>query len=693
MSEHLIEREILHGHFFCGLGGGARGFNKGEARVGNTIARFRCVGGIDVDAASIRDFEQLAGVPGTVMDLFSAEQYQAFHGREPPAHWRPAGTADIHRAFNHERPHIVFLSAPCKGFSGLLAETTSKSAKYQALNELTLRGVWLMLEAYADDPVELIVFENVPRIMTRGRPLLDQITALFRHFGYAVAETTHDCGEIGGLAQSRKRFLLVARHASKVPPFLYEPPKRTLRGVGEVLDRMWLPGDVRGGPMHRVPSLQWKTWVRLAFVEAGSDWRSLNKLTIEDGVLRDFGILPEPELRSAALGVVPWQDSAGAVIGESFPTNGKFAVADPRTPEFHHGFLGVRDWSQPTGVVAARAGPTNGAHAVADPRPGYDHEYAQLGVGEWDQPSSVIINVKSPGQGRYAVADPRIGQDGPRFSNVYRITPWAAVAPAVTSAKGGLAAVADPRPSQREDYKQTKYRVTGMNEAAGTVIAASTTGNGGYAVADPRATWGPGSHTNKLKVIEYGEPAVTVTGTDRIGSGAMSVADPRPEAMREGRDIYVTQGHYGVVPWSDPARAVTAAGQIDNGPWGVADPRDHIPEAGKVGLPAANDRLICVIRALDGTWHRPFTTLELAALQSLFDPEDALELSGSSDSGWRERIGNAVPSSAAQAIASTMGKTLLLAWAGETFMLSAEPIWVRPLAIALAVDTGVNRHG
>lgn len=39
-------------------------------------------------------------------------------------------------------------------------------------------------------------------------------------------------------------------------------------------------------------------------------------------------------------------------------------------------------------------------------------------------------------------------------------------------------------------------------------------------------------------------------------------------------------------------------------------------------MPAPNDRLTCMITSLDGTWHRPFTTLELAALQSLFDPED-----------------------------------------------------------------------
>lgn len=102
----------------------------------------------------------------------------------------------------------------------------SLTPKYQALNELTLRCIWLMCEAWKDDPASLIVFENVPRLATRGRHLLDQINKLLNHYGYAVAETTHDCGVIGGLAQSRKRFLLVARHVEKVPPFLYEPEKR-----------------------------------------------------------------------------------------------------------------------------------------------------------------------------------------------------------------------------------------------------------------------------------------------------------------------------------------------------------------------------------------------------------------------------------------------------------------------------------
>ncbi len=441
-------REIRHFHLFGAIGGGARGFSRASARVGNMVAKFRCIGSVDVDAAANRDFGRLVGVPATTLDLFDLDQYLAFHGHMPPPGWREALPADIRRAAGGERPHIVFLSAPCKGFSGLLAEGKSKTDKYQALNRLTLRGVWLMLEAWADDPPELIIFENVPRIATRGRHLLDQIVLLLRQYGYATAETTHDCGEIGGLAQSRKRFLLVGRHMAKVPNFLYEPPKRSLLAVGDILGRMPLPGDPAGGPMHRIPSLQWKTWVRLAFVEAGRDWRSLNRLAIEDGHLRDYLIVPE----------------------------------------YHRDYMGVRQWDAPTGTVAGRSTPTNGAFSIADPRAAAGAaEYQQYGVLDWRESSGAVIGVKSPGQGTFSVADPRHG--GPaKHSNEFRIVEWDRASCAVTSAHGTGQAVADPRPAQREDYKQTKYRVTGMDEPAGAVISASTTGNGAFAVADPRGS-------------------------------------------------------------------------------------------------------------------------------------------------------------------------------------------------------------
>jgi len=592
----MITKEIRHFHLFCGLGGGARGFNRASPRVGTLQARFRCLGGIDVDGASIRDFGRLTGVPGTVLDLFDRDQYTTFHGSEPPPDWREASAADIQRAAGGERPHIVFLSAPCKGFSGLLSEGKSKTDKYQALNRLTLRGVWLMLEAWRDDPPELVIFENVPRIATRGRHLLDQIVSLLRAYGYAVAETTHDCGEIGALAQSRKRFLLVARHAEKVPAFLYQPDSKPLRAVGDVLGRMLLPGDLRAGPMHRVPSLQWKTWVRLAFVEAGSDWRSLNRLAIEDGALRDYLIVSE--MHRGMLGVQDWGRASTTITGKGRPNNGNFAVADPR---FEQSSLwkdgqayGVRRWNGSTGTVAGQQGPGQGAYSVADPR-------------------------------HYGPA---------KHSNEFRIVRWDKAAMAVTSAHGSGQAVADPRGGSDPTLLHGKRHVTEWTGPTRTVIAGSTSGEGAYAVADPRS------------------------------------------GMDAGRAAYLTGGHYGVVPWATSAGAVSGSACHDNGRWSVADPRP---------MPAPAEKLVCRIVAEDGTWHRPFTTLELAALQSLVDPEEQLELDGLSDQAWRERIGNAVPSAAGEAIAHVMGETLLLAWSGETFLLSAQPVWVKPMAVALSL--------
>lgn len=513
------EREILHYHQYCGLGGGAVGFNRGRAQFNGLHGKFRCIGGVDVSAAAIRDFDRATGVKGTVLDMFDREQYRAFHDAEPPDGWREATPADIHRSAGYERPHIVFLSAPCKGFSGLLSQARSLSAKYQALNGLALRGIWLMLEAWSDDPPELILFENVPRIATRGRDLLDRIGNLLRSYGYAVAETFHDCGELGGLAQSRKRFLLVARHVTKVPAFLYEPPKRPLRAVGEILQRLPMPGDLRGGPMHSIPNLQWKTWVRLAFVEAGSDWRSLNKLRVVDGKLADYLLAPEG-WHNCTLGVNEWQEPMGTITGNARPMTGKFSVADPRTPEFSPGYLGVTEWVKPSHTISGRGTPTNGHFTVADPRYHATGEYGALGVRRWGEPTGTVSSQRSPGQGGFSVADPRI--DGVRHNNVFRIVKWEQPSPSVTG--GG-------HPN-----------------------------SGGICLADPRWPNSQGDHSGKYHVVPFDEPARTITGSDRIGGGALCVADPRPDWDRRGNNLIVED-------WSKPAHTVIGGGKGVQGGW------------------------------------------------------------------------------------------------------------------------------
>lgn len=680
ISPAVLTREIRHFHLYCGLGGGAKGFNKASPRVGNLQGKFRCIGGIDVNAAAIRDFERLSGARGTVMDLFDRDQFIDFHGKEPPKGWREASAADIRAAAGGEFPHIVFLSAPCKGFSGLLSESRSKTKKYQALNRLTLRGIWLMLEAFADNPPELFVFENVPRIANRGRHLLDQIQQLLRNYGYATAETTHDCGALGGLAQSRKRFLLVGRHMDKVPPFLYEPELKSLKSVGDVLGRMPLPGHVDGGPMHRIANLQWKTWVRLAFVEAGKDWRSLNRLNTENGFLTDFLIVPDQKWRDGTLGVHRWEDASGAVTGRAEATTGRFSIADPRQFDaMHNGVLGVRNWSEPSGTVTGNGRPMTGAFSVADPRPESKAEYSQYGVLNWTDTSSTVTSQRSPGQGTFSVADPRM--TGEPHNNVFRIVSFDQAAGTITSGHGpssGGQGVADPRPGWNRH--SNNLSVQQWETPSSTIIGGGKGVQGGQlSIADPRySNWNPDASSRKLAVTAWEDTTGCVIGAQQVASGALSVADPRPGLDRQKGDNYLTAGHYGVVPWDQPAGAVSAAAGHDNGRWSVADPR----------LPADDQRLVARIISPDGTWHRPFTTLELCAIQSLIEPEEYLELDGLSDGAWRERIGNAVPPDAAEAIGTAFGTTLLLAWSGETYSIGKTPIWVRSALAAVSVSQG-----
>lgn len=693
------QREILHAHMFCGIGVGARGFNLATPRVGSVQGKFVCVGGIDVDAGAIANFERMTGCKGTVMDLFDREQYIAFHGHEPPAGWREMTPADIRAAYGPRRPDVVFLSAPCKGFSGLLSSTKSKTDKYQALNRLTIRGVWLLLEAYKDDPIPIILFENVPRILTRGKFLLDQITALFRAAGYSVNLDTHDCGVIGGLAQSRKRALLIGRHMELVPPFVYRPKEHRLRGVGEVIGKLPLPGDPIAGPMHRVPSLQWKTWVRLALVPAGKDWRALNELAVVDGSLRDFGIVPEVPLRDNALGVNAWGDTAPVISSQRAPGQGRFSVADPRPMDrWHNEALGVRKWEDTGRVVAGASRPHNGAHSVADPRVDGHPRSVQLGVRDWHKPVGVVKGKMDAGQGPYAVSDPRL-HGKPRFNNVFRIVPFDGASPAVAGPGGpaGGVAVADPRP-EGKGYTTTKYKVTPYDGSSRAVIGASTTGDGAFAVADPRGPHEANQLHGKYPVNEWErESRAVIAGRDQ---GAYAVADPR--ALSPDRQHYQTGGHYGVVDWDQTGYAVSGSACHDNGFNSVADPRltsATADEVEKIKMPAPNDRLTCRIIALDGTWHRPFTMLDLASLQSLFDPEElfyeqdgvwlcreGFDLVGASDVTKREWIGNAVPGAAATGMAETIGETILLAEQGESFFLSTREIWAKPGALSLSVN-------
>lgn len=578
-------------HLFAGIGGGSLGFKNARFSWRGVAGRYENVLAIDSDPGACESYRRITGGRIECWDLFSAEQYERFHGVQPPEGWREIMPEDIREACGGIAPDGVFTSPPCKGLSGLLPAASAASAKYQTLNELTVRGIKLVLEAFPESPPKVLLLENVPRIKNRGRHLLAEITALLKRHGYAVDQRDHDCGELGGLGQRRKRFLLIARHQASLRPFIYRPELKPLKTIGDVIGPLALPDAAEMGPMHRLPRLKWLTWLRLALIPAGGDWRDLQKIVPEE-----YRLVHEP--RAGVYQVAPWGEPSGAVVGSARTggSNGVAAVADPRLPEAsnrHHSHFNIIPFDNPAGTITGATHVANGAPCVADAR----------------------------------MQDKGGGYNG--SPGLYGVSSWSVPAPAVTGS------------------------------------AKVTSSNCPSAIADPRLPESRGVYPNRFRVVRWNGQSPTVTGDTDVQCGAPSIDDPRLGCSPRA-------GSYGVQGWHRTSPAIIGSMDLHAGAAAVGDPR----------IPAPGDRPDPppVIIALDGTWHRPLTTLELAALQSfpvVFEDGSPLVLAGNNDGKWREWIGNAVPPEAARRIAASIGEALLQNEMGETFVLGMSGVWVR----------------
>jgi site-specific DNA-cytosine methylase len=436
-------REFKVLHVFAGIGGFALGFQEAQGEYKGLSGSFRTLAGIDVDPDACEDFQRITGSKAVEMDLFSREDYTAFWGHEPPEDWREATAEDIRKATEGEYPDVIALSPPCKGFSSLLPQSRAESPKYQALNRLVIRGLALVMEAFADDPPSVVLIENVPRITTRGAALLEQVKRMLGFMGYVFNEDYHDCGEIGGLGQRRKRYLLIARNEAKMGASVYQAPLRRVRSIGEILGPLPLPDDPSAGPLHRTPKLEWDIWVRLALIPAGKDWRALDELARDQDWFKH------------AYRIVPWDQCAGTVTSGHSPSCGAVSVADPRLPERdnrHPNIYRVSDWNAPSQcVTGTRFG--SGAPAIADPRLGYRPRRGVYKVEKWDKPCGTVVGSArvNGSNGTAAIADPRV-RCRPR-NGTYKVQRWDHPPATVTAAgdiHAGTSAVADPRGQNRD---------------------------------------------------------------------------------------------------------------------------------------------------------------------------------------------------------------------------------------------------
>ncbi|MNW38785.1 C-5 cytosine-specific DNA methylase [compost metagenome] len=615
---------------FGGIGGESTGLMKSQIEYGGKVYRFNILGSVDVDPVACHNHDLITGEKTSIcMDLFTREQYTAWHGEEPPPEWREVTPWDIWVAMGEQVPFFLFTSPPCKGLSGLLPEKSAKTAKYQALNQLTIRGIWLVLEAcrlYGDCMPAVLQLENVPRIRTRGKSLLQQIKKLLVKYAYAVSmRADHNLGKIGGLGQDRVRFLIKARHEGQIPNFILYPEEKPLKTIGDIIGQLPTPGDIEaGGPLHRLPNLQWKTWVRLALIKAGGDWRDLQDVPYEQ-----YRIVHEPR-------------------------GGAYAV---------------EDWDRTSRTVTGTAGPgrSNGAAAVSDHRVGFKKgtHGTIYRVCKDDQPGPTVTGAHRPNNGALSVSDPRLNEREGRHPGVYRIIRADEPSPCVTGTRFGSGAIAVSDPMVNTKLMPDSYGVQKWDATGKTVRGASRIMNSPASINDPRLSDLKSRYSDKYRVQDMNNPAATVTGVTDVQAGDPIVADvclgcsPR-------------SGSYGVQEWSNPGKTVTGAGDVHSGSFAVADQR----------IPSDTDRGSWILIAEDGTWHRPLTTYELAMLQSFprYLPDGRpFQLEGCSDAKAREYIGNAVPCDAAEAMGNVILLAAAQAEAGDTFQFGWEAIWVQPV--------------
>lgn len=411
---------------FCGIGGGALGFQRARAefrRLG-LDASFEVIGGIELDPSTARDFTRLTGAPCLIADVAEL-------------------TPERLRAEFGDVPDVIVFSPPCKPASGLLAAAIAATAKYRTMAMLGAVFVDLMFAAWPTGP-KLLVMENVPRILTRAPEMMKAIRRACRAHRFHIHEAAHDMGELGGLGQHRSRLLFVGRR-DDVPTLLYQPTKKRVRSVGEVLGSLPLPGDPKAGRLHQLPALEPITALRLALIPAGGDWRDLPEKVFLPAELA-AAVAKSTRTRGGARAnrtpfndiyrVVRFDDAAPCVTSGATPSAGGIAIADPRigraSTEARGDDHGVIAWGDASGAITGRTVPSCGRFSVADPRTSKPCHPCTYGVIPWDGSAHTITGNTIPGGGPFSVADPRITCMPRETSGAYGVIPRSEASGTVT---------------------------------------------------------------------------------------------------------------------------------------------------------------------------------------------------------------------------------------------------------------------
>lgn len=522
----MSERVYRIGTMFVGAGGAHLGAIRARAEALGVQARFESAFAIDAWGVALETCHRMTGCDVQLADLFDEQDYAIYHGHPPPPGWISLTPAGL-RALCPVPPDIISGSPPCKGFTHLISQKQASLPKYAALNRLVVRWLWLCMEAWPDRRPAIVLMENVPGIADvkrrkakRGEELIQRIERMLESYGYATRRTVHDCGELGNLPQTRKRFLLIARNVASCPTLLYEPWKHPLRSIGSAVVDLPVPAWENDVPHHQLPNLHRATEQRLAFVSVGADWRSIEAnwrrapgwAEIERDGMRwvvptdgDGAIdMASPSVQRAyrgVYGVCHLDDTAGTITGNARPCAGPFAVAEPLDGVRHNNVMRVARLDGPAPCVTGGGTPTAGGICVGVPvervedpamtyRPGYVGKHH---VHDWRAPARTITGSARVGSSPCEVADPRIEALGdPRLTckpngATLRVVALDGPSPTITGTGGPWtsSSVQIAAPMPRQPPRAGAFGVQSLDASSCTITGSFDVHNSAAAIATP----------------------------------------------------------------------------------------------------------------------------------------------------------------------------------------------------------------
>lgn len=115
---------------------------------------------------------------------------------------------EIFKLARRRKIDLVAGCPPCQGFSQL----TEKYKRRDSRNDLVLEMARLIEEI---EP-KMVMMENVPGIVTKGKAILDKFVSKLRRLGYSTNRDILQMADFG-VPQSRRRFVLVAGKGFNIP--------------------------------------------------------------------------------------------------------------------------------------------------------------------------------------------------------------------------------------------------------------------------------------------------------------------------------------------------------------------------------------------------------------------------------------------------------------------------------------------